>query len=205
MKKYLSLVVASAALVALAGGSAQATPVTFNFAVTNPDSASLTFTDISGLSVKAFTPVGGGATVNSASPSALPGRAFNTGGLGVKSFPGDGRFVDGVDFNDILNLKFSKKVKITAVLFSEIETGDDFGFSIDGGASSHLAVPLLTHVYTFAGQIGKTFGFRADDFNDDFRVKSITVSAVPLPPAMLLFASGLFGIGLLGRRRNKSI
>ena len=204
MKKIASLVVASVAFAAVAVGSAQATPITFNFAVTNPDSVSLTFSDISGLSVKASTPTVGG-TVNSANQSSLPGRAFNTGGLGVKSVPGDSRFVDGVDFNDILNLTFSKKVKISSVLFSEVETGDDFGFSIDGGAGSHLAIPLLTHLYTFAGQIGKTFGFRADDFNDDFRVKSITVSAVPLPPALLLFASGLLGIGLLGRRRNKSI
>ena len=208
MKKFASLVVASAAFAAFAVGSAKATPILFDFSLGNNPSfhggslvgvPSITF-NVGGLSVMASAQVG-----NVTANKPVTSRPTNSGGLGVISGPGDSPIVDGVNPKDLLNLVFSEKVKIFKAVFTEIETGDDFGFYIDDAFNGKLNIPALTKFYAFAMQEGTKFGFGSFDGNDDFKLKSISVSPVPLPPALLLFASGLFGIGLLGRRRNKAI
>lgn len=208
MKKFASVVVASAAFAALAVGSAQATPILFDFSLANipggPGGSlvgvpSITF-NAGGLSVVATGQVG---NVSATKPTVV--RPTNSGGLGVVSYPGDSPIVDGTVVKDLLNLVFSQKVKIFSAVFTEIETGDDFGFFIDNSYNGKLNIPVITKLYTFAMQQGTKFGFGSIDGNDDFKLKSVSVSPVPLPPALLLFASGLFGIGLLGRRRNKTV
>jgi hypothetical protein len=205
MKKFASVVVASAAFAAMAVGSAQATPILFDFSLVNIPThstvgvPSITYT-VGGLSVVASGQVG-----NVSATKPVPVRPTNSGGLGVISYPGDSAIVDGTVVKDLLNLVFSKKVKIFSAVFTEIETGDDFGFFIDNSYNGKLTIPVISKLYTFAMQEGTKFGFGAIDINDDFKLKSVSVSPVPLPPALLLFASGLFGIGLLGRRRNKTV
>lgn len=215
MKKFASLVVASAAFAALAVGSAQATPITFDFSLANVPAGpggsligvpSINYS-VGGLSLVASAAVG---KVSATKPSAS--RPTNSGGLGVISVPGDSPIVDGSGIKDLLNLVFSKKVRIYKAVFTEIEDppnpgagADDFGLFLDNVFTGKLNVPIITHLFTFSGQEGTKIGFGSIDGNDDFKLKSITVSAVPLPPALLLFASGLFGIGLLGRRRNKTV
>jgi hypothetical protein len=199
MNKFKSLIVASAALVGSFAGSANATPVTFDFSLVKyAVTPTINYVDGSGLAVEASTPVGGvSATL------VYPVRPTNSGGLGVTSSLGDSPIVDGVGLDDLLNLTFNHKVKIISAVFSEIDFSDDFNFIVDGSNQGHFHIPLISHLYNFSGEQGHVFGFGAGENNDDFKLKSITVSAVPLPPALLLFASGLFGIGLLGRRRNK--
>jgi hypothetical protein len=199
MNKFKSLIVASAALVGSFAGSANATPVTFDFSLVKyAVTPTINYVDGSGLAVEASTPVGGvSATL------VYPVRPTNSGGLGVTSGPGDSPIVDGVGLDDLLNLTFNHKVKIISAVFSEIDFSDDFNFIVDGSNQGHFHIPLISHLYNFSGEQGHVFGFGAGENNDDFKLKSITVSAVPLPPALLLFVSGLFGIGLLGRRRNK--
>ena len=203
MKKFASLVVASAAFAALAVGSAQATPITFNFAAAdNPIGgsivgvSSITFSNCLGcLSVT--------ATAQNGNVNATKVRPSNQGGLGVNSPGDDNPQVDGKGILDILNLTFSKAVKIRSAVFTYITPTEKVSFSIDGSSLGNLTG--LTGNHFFAGQSGTLFSFGAVTKSDAFKLKSISVSPVPLPPALLLFASGLFGIGLLGRRRNKAI
>jgi hypothetical protein len=203
MKKFVSLVVASAAFTALAVGSAQATPITFNFAqFDNPVGqstvgvSSITFTNIlSGLSVVATAQVG---NVNTTKV-----RPSNEGGLGVNSVSGDNPQVDGSGILDVLNLTFSSGVKIRSAVFTFIKPSEKVSFGIDGNPFGTLTG--ISSNYVFGGDAGTLFSFGSFAKSDAFKLASISVSPVPLPPALLLFASGLFGIGLLGRRRNKAI
>jgi hypothetical protein len=54
----------------------------------------------------------------------------------------------------------------------------------------------------FAGLTGTVFEFSYVD--TQFYLEAITVSAVPLPPALLLFGAALAGLGWIGRRRKQS-
>jgi hypothetical protein len=59
-------------------------------------------------------------------------------------------------------------------------------------ATTSFTAPLF-----FSGLVGNSRGLLIDN------VKLETVTPVPVPPAMLLLATGLFGIGALGQRRDR--
>ncbi len=132
----------------------------------------------------------------------------NGGGIGELNNAGDtSHDIDGAILrNDLVQLVFNKAVKLKSVRFARVDSNDYFDFYTLAGYQFSAATPFPLAQYVFAGGgvIGKVFGFGATVDTSDYKIRSITVSAVPLPPAALLLVSGLFGVGALGRRKNKS-
>lgn len=62
--------------------------------------------------------------------------------------------------------------------------------------------PEQTSVYTYNGQQGFWFLSSTGDLSWNL---ANAVSSVPLPPAVWLFASGLIGLGVIGRRRQSGL
>ncbi|PHQ69549.1 MAG: hypothetical protein COB93_07760 [Sneathiella sp.] len=106
-----------------------------------------------------------------------------------------------------LTLPFHKKVVIDAITFRKsgrpIWESSDAGFfnrQIDSGgynATSFAPFPAML--------MGQMLGFAhpAQQHKDRrFYMDSVSVSDIPLPPALLLFGAALGGIGFLGRRQK---
>ena len=132
----------------------------------------------------------------------------NAGGLGELNATGDtSHDIDGAILrNDLLAFNFSHAVKLVSVRFARVDGNDVFDFWKGGVYNFTASTTLFPLIYTFApNTIGKMFGFGTISDVSDYKIRSITVSAVPLPPSALLFLTGLLGVGLLGRRRSKSI
>jgi len=119
----------------------------------------------------------------------------------------DGQCVPGSDDNvtsgEVLTLTFSQNVHTFDWGFNgadhgaSFDPGDSLELSIDGGLfmTMMLDVPGFTN---FNGLSGTTFALKWD--NVDFYLANVT--AVPLPPAVVLFGAALIGLGWLGRRRK---
>jgi hypothetical protein len=133
----------------------------------------------------------------------------NQGGLGVTNSSGDAHTIDGsgaLDANDLLIITFDKPVTLTGASFGNVDSNDDGTIWADGaklGTYALVGYPGLLPL----NALGTVFGFGATGQNDDFKVRSIDfdagiVSTIPLPPAALLLATGLFGVGFIGRRKK---
>ncbi len=198
MKTLRNLFFTTAIFSALSVGHANALPVTIDFSTAaNSATSSLTFSN-------------GGITViaTAGSPTGLVNTRVNAGdknkgGLGVTAEPGDNGAIDGFGFVDLLNLVFNKKVKIISARFSEVDKHDDYSFYTSAGLQWTRDLPYNFFVNNFGGAQGTEFGFGALAFDDDYRLRSITVSPVPLPASLLLLLTGIAGVGALGRRKAK--
>lgn len=82
-----------------------------------------------------------------------------------------------------------------------VNVGSAAAFFNYAKASSHS--PTITTEYSFNGQAG--FFFLSDTGDLTWNLVASSVSSVPLPPAVWLFASGLIGLGLIGRRRQSGL
>lgn len=69
-------------------------------------------------------------------------------------------------------------------------------------ATSGRPAQLVTTEYSYQGQDGFWFLSSSGDLTWNLVT---TASTVPLPPAVWLFASGLIGLGLIGRRRQTGL
>jgi hypothetical protein len=217
MKYGKSIVAAAAIATALSATSASALTTTIDFGVgpTSIGTPTLVFTG-GGLTVTATPYVtddlrnlvdASPAVVNSTHKTSN----VNKGGLGESNAPGDtDHRIDGAILrNDLVGLVFNKAVKLKSVRFSEVDGSDVFDFYTSPGVAGYVfsaatPFPLAEYIFGGGGVIGSFFGFGATDRLSDYKIRSVTVSAVPLPPAALLLVTGLFGIGALGRRRTKS-
>lgn len=135
-------------------------------------------------------------------------------GLGV----GDDEITIG---GEEIRIDFGTTVRVTALAFLDL-------FSSPDGNNQEGAIVTYNGGLMFFGSLlsetpGGDSGFRADeglgiltDFlvftaggtndnlgMDDYALASVTVNAVPLPPALIMFLVALGGIGYLGRRRTR--
>lgn len=214
----LKMLMASAAVLAISATAASAVVIDFGMQGTvEPGSASI---DVSGggyvINATGMGVDAGGNTVASlVTRTGSPINGPNQGGLGVKSPNDTNQSIDGGinasgPYKDMLFLTFNKAVKITKIFFSLVEN-DRFGpdhatigvdgvlvgnFDISGaGWPAFLAVNLTGTVFKF-GALGQ---------NDEYKLRGVEVTPIPVPPALLLLATGIAGIGALGRRKAKKI
>jgi hypothetical protein len=213
MKYGKKILTVAAIATALSATSASALTTTIDFGLTGNGKttfSSLVFTK-DGFTVTAF-----GLATDNARNVIGAGKLTQTkhttdpngGGLGELNDKGDtSHDIDGANKrNDLVGLQFNKAVKLKSVRFARVDSNDIFDFWAPSGYSFSAATPFPLAQYVFAGGgvIGSLFGFGATADTSDYKIRSVTVSAVPLPPAAMLLITGLFGIGALGRRRSKS-
>ncbi|MEM7061284.1 MAG: VPLPA-CTERM sorting domain-containing protein [Pseudomonadota bacterium] len=125
-----------------------------------------------------------------------------SGGTGIDRGFLDGGQIDGRLGNDLLVLTFDQKVVFNSVTFGAVDGNDDFDLAIDGIFVLEDINIAASNPFLFAaGTMGTVLGIGADGLNDDFRVKAIDVTAIPLPAGFLLLLSGMGAIAFVGRRK----
>lgn len=133
-------------------------------------------------------------------------------GVGI-SYNGDNSHtIDGSGQNDVLILTFSENVVIDSITFGYFDSNDDFDFFYDSDTNGTLnrvlnnvdipnsGVALLASLFT---QSGAWFGIGADGNDDSFKLKSVSVSVVPLPAAAPFFIAGAGALGFFRRKAKK--
>ena len=211
-----SLLTAAAVAAALVFSATSAQAVTYNFTGANSGQAdSYTYGDLTVGAGHYHTDTG--AVHSQVTGDSLDDQVTRTSaGLGVDSdISGGGQDsdnqVDGSGDNDVLVFSFGSAVQLISVTFSHFSGNDDFSYFFDGDGNGNLDFDLIAgnldtggSTYTFGGTyVGTLFGIGAIGSNDEYRVKSINVSAVPLPAALPLFGAALLGMGFLARRRKQ--
>ncbi|MEM1047678.1 MAG: hypothetical protein AAGL24_16080 [Pseudomonadota bacterium] len=211
MRKLIVGLVASVGI-AFAAGQAQA--ATFGFTGTNElPTGSLSFT-IDGITVDVtagtFPGIGPGpnpSNINFATRLVDQ----DPDGLGADGIL-DGDQVDGALGNDVLVFTFSREVFFDEITFGNVDGNDDFAFGSVTGNSflrfvnfQDVVNPTQVASFTTPDQRrGTSFGIGAIGAADNFTIASISVTAVPLPPALLLLGSALVGLGFMSRRRRQA-
>ena len=148
--------------------------------------------------------------------------APNFGGLGVDTLGvGDGS-EDQISGGEVLKLTFDDRVRLTglATLFVAAHQGFGTGFatpaavsansetinlkiSVDGG--SWMDFLFKDANYNTLSLVGQEFSFMQATGGPSYYVGAAAVSAVPLPAALPLMASGLALLGFVGRRRKAAV
>jgi hypothetical protein len=218
--KSVKMLLAATALVATAA-SANAVQIDFGDFVTQTglrDAASLSYsaggytvtataTETSGIN----SPTGVAAIVRAqgscgTATCGTPGA--NEGGLGIVSSNDSNQSIESAGVGEMLLLTFNTAVRITGISFSRVSS-DQFGpdtayFTVDGKLAGQADVDAYGWpAFLPTDFVGTVLGLGAVGNNDEFKVRAVEISPVPVPPALVLLASGLAGLGALARRRNK--
>ena len=98
-------------------------------------------------------------------------------------------------------------VRLWSVIFGNVQGNDGFRLRVDGSTVYSGDIPGTGTPSNYslgpAGVAGNDFRIGVAGNNDDFFVRAVTVSAVPVPGAAALLTLGL--LGLLSIRRRAGI
>lgn len=187
----------AAATLAIAAGSASA--ATFNFGGSSGATSSKSFT-VDGITAVATAfregPLGFLQFVGNVTQ--------NASGLGVSSFPDTSGDIDGFILKDTLVLTFDQLVSFSLATFGAVDRQDDWDIYVDNGSGNWVQVAndITDNPFNFNGGTVKRIAFGADGGDDDFRLSSVQVSAVPLPAGGWLLIAGIGGLVALRRKRK---
>lgn len=209
-----NLFAAIAAVVVLAGSTAQA--ITFNFESiphNTPSVANYAMTvDGLTLNVRAGSFVtGGNATTGNGDLIEFSGPNYGIGedGLGL-----DRRGIDGRGIRkDVMVFDFGADILLESITFGYYDHSGAISnfllFALNGsdlvGQGGATAIPGGGVFAFLPALFGHSFGIGAPGEWDQFKIKAITVStvaAVPLPAALPLFGVALLAVGAARRRRK---
>ena len=173
--------------------------------------------DICGETLSFNTVLGGALTVTASDKYAdtknlvIQDLSPTYGGLGVIGLR-SGSLVGADDINagDKLTLSFANKVQVVGFHFwdkdhsnSDLNTGDKFGLSIDGGATKFYDLKNFPWYGANSTLVGSTFTFSYK--NEDYylgAIKIASVTAVPEPESYALMLAGLLAGGFMLSRRK---
>ncbi|WP_169568824.1 PEP-CTERM sorting domain-containing protein [Sneathiella limimaris] len=137
-------------------------------------------------------------------------------GICIKDYEGicvdyDNPEIDGWG-NEGIRLTFSQEVFLNKIYFTAVGRNDDFSYrvgdgnwvtvDIEGGNGNDTGKGY--YEFSLPGLKGSVFDIAAIMDFDDFKVSAADyeMSAVPLPPAVLLFGAALMGLGWFKRRKS---
>lgn len=198
-------VAAAVAVAALASG-AQAATYVFSSSTGSDLGVSEVFSAVGGPDVTAWA--GSSGLLN----DGLATLTQNGNGLGV-----NGRFdlnpsqIDGfpVGSSEFITFTFARAVNLLTVFFRNVDRNDQFDYSINGGDFvNSVTIGTDTNSFDFNREGVETLVIRASGTlftdgagNDDFSIRKIEVTAVPLPAGGLLLLGALGGLAALRRRK----
>ncbi len=154
-----------------------------------------------GSTVRGSNSYDGGARLTADSPN----------GLGVRNSGGDGSdTTDGSGWDDYIILTFDQDVQLERARFGSFGSNDDFRLVYDVTGDDNIGTGDFVTTNQddnpfsgFPSVEGNVYAFLATGGNDDWRLRNLTVSTVPLPAGGLMLLSGLAGFAAM-RRRKKS-
>lgn len=121
---------------------------------------------------------------------------------------------DNVTGGEAVKLDFGRLVSLDSLELVDANHNTSFAgtfdVSIDGGALISIALSGTPSLAAIAALGPLGYGNTFEFFNvignvgSEFYINTISVTAVPVPAAGILFASALFGAGALGRRKKKA-
>ena len=175
----------------------------------------MTFTTQIGGALTVTADDDGNAASNSTNGIVFQDLSPNYAGLGVVSRNANAGLSGGDEINhgDRLYLSFANKVKIVGFHFwdkdhtaSDLNAGNTFGLSIDGGAMQTLSLANFPWYGAGSTLVGNNFAFSYK--NEDYYLGAIKVAAVPAvpePQTYALMLAGLGAVGFMARRRRAAV
>lgn len=137
-------------------------------------------------------------------------------GLGVYRGGLESPLIDGVGPDETLWLAFDQLVSLEKACFTFVDYRGDEARLVDHDGNTIIDVMLSpgvlgTRQIDFSSIIadpnalvGTVFGFRPTDCDDDFKLKRLEVTIVPLPEAALSGLGLLAGLGVVYRLRRQA-
>lgn len=190
---------AAVSSLAVVSESVQAAAITFDLRGSNETAPSISYSSAEGLNltVTAFDD-GQAAAVRRRDGNS------NSGGLGVVGQTGPDAQVDGRGgSSEILRLSFDSVVQMLSATFGSAGGNDQFTLIVDGVEAITQGDPDGTAPFGI-DVVGQVFDFTVGESNDDYRLQSVEVEAVP-EPLTLLGTAAATGIGIMLKRKRSAI